>query len=117
MKIEMNSKYTSNGEPIRILCTDKPEWYPVVGMIEKTGDILYFTENGENSVFSNLNLVEVWKPQEGEWCWVWDYKTDYAILAKFIAIGKLRDFFVCTNGNWKYCAKFIGELPEHLKGT
>jgi hypothetical protein len=116
MKIEMGKQYTCNGEPVRILCTDRPRGYPVVSMDEKTGDIEYLNENGKNPPFNNCNLVEAWKPQAGEWCLFWNdeiYKS--AILSVFDRVNEYSRF-QCKNGNnWKYCSKFTGELPEHLK--
>ena len=114
MKIEMNKRYTSSGEPIRILCTDRPEGYPIVGMVEKNGVIQYFKENGESAVFSRMDLVEVWEPTEGDWCWFWN-STGVTVLDTFIKMGANK--FQSDGGmNWKYCAKFTGELPNHLRG-
>jgi hypothetical protein len=116
MKIEMGKKYTSNGEPIRILCIDKPDIQPVVGMGEKTGIIYFFKENGENIFSSSLNLVEVWEPQVGEWCLFWDYEKSKTIFVScFLRVDKYGKFQCKSGITWNYCAKFTGELPEHLK--
>jgi hypothetical protein len=84
-------------------------------MMEKTGDIRYFTENGENMAFISRNLVEVWEPQEGEWCWFWDNSYKYvAHLNKYSGIKDV--LFNSIDGvYWDNCNKFTGELPEHLK--
>jgi hypothetical protein len=115
MKIEMGKKYTSNGEPIRILCTDRNNRdYPVIGLRDD-GYLSYFKENGEASAGPNHNLVEVWEPKEGEWCWFWDnsYK-DVAHLNKYSGMKDV--LFNSIDGvYWDNCAKFTGELPEHLK--
>jgi endonuclease YncB( thermonuclease family) len=117
MKVEMGKKYTCNGESIRILCIDKPGEYPVVGMMEENGDIYYFTENGESIRCRSMNLVEVWEPQEGEWCWFWDSKSSKTIIVSCFVRETDCGKFQCKNGtSWNYCAKFNGELPEHLKG-
>ena len=119
MKIEMGKRYTSNGEPIRILCIDKPEKYSVIGMLEKTGVVQYFKKNGENAVFSSRDLVEVWEPTEGEWCWFWDdMSKQVAHLRKYLKTYSemVGESFVSTDGcAWDNCAKFEGKLPEHLK--
>jgi hypothetical protein len=119
MKIEMGKQYTCNGKPVRILCTDRPRGYPVVSMDEKTGDIEYFNENGKNPPFNNCNLVEDWEPQENEWCWFWDdMEHCNAHLRKYaeMYLELETKFFVSIDGcAWKYCAKFIGVLPEYLK--
>jgi hypothetical protein len=116
MKIEMGKKYTSNGEPIRILCTDRNlKDYPVIGLGDD-GFVMYFTENGSYTYGEEYDLIEVWEPQEGEWCWFWDNNSEYvAHLSKYSDIkGK---FFNSYDGcAWDNCAKFMGELPEHLKG-
>ena len=116
MKIEMGKKYTSNGKAIRILCIDKPDKYSVIGMLEKTGVVQYFKKNGENAVFSNRNLVEVWEPKEGEWCLFWDeIEQGIAYLRRYSVMDGM--YFRSKDGAyWKYYAKFTGELPEHLKG-
>jgi hypothetical protein len=115
MKVEMGKKYTSNGESIRILCNDRNSiHYPVIGLRDD-GYLSYFKENGEASAGPNHNLVEVWEPQVGEWCWFWDNTSkDNTYLNKYSEMeGKL---FVSTNKcAWDNCAKFTGELPEHLK--
>jgi hypothetical protein len=116
MKIEMGKKYTSNGNPIRIICIDRPVEYPIIGMIEKTGSIYYFKENGEHVTFRNYNLVEVWEPKVGEWCLFWDYEKSKTIFVScFVGVNEYGKF-QCNSGiTWNYCTKFTGELPEHLK--
>jgi hypothetical protein len=115
MKIEINKKYTSNGSPIRILCTDRPRTaYPVIGMNDY-GTLEHFKENGASASDKAYSLVEVWEPQVGEWCWFWDNTSkDNTYLNKYSEMeGEL---FVSTNKcAWDNCAKFTGELPEHLK--
>jgi hypothetical protein len=118
MKIEMGKKYTSNGDSVRILCTDRPNdnGYTVVGLFEN-GMIGYFTEDGESTTTDRRNLVEVWEPQRGEWCLFTDSSFNGAMLMQFLvctiygrfhAMGSYRSF--------DHCYKFDGILPEHLKG-
>jgi hypothetical protein len=45
MKIEMEKKYISNGEPIRVLCVDRKHIFPVLALYED-GTILYCKEDG-----------------------------------------------------------------------
>jgi hypothetical protein len=117
MKVEMGKKYTSNGQPFRILCIDRNDiCYPVVGM-RNDGSISYFKEDGSCAFGEEYNLVEVWQPQEGEWCLFWDKnESKNAVLAKFIGMTESGLFKGCGYSSWKYCAKFTGELPEYLKG-
>jgi hypothetical protein len=123
MKIEIGKKYTSNGQPIRILCTDRclstgrydAARYQVIGLFE-TGNVQYFKENGESSSGSKFNLVEMWEPQEGEWCLFWDdEKSDHFVLARFLQITQTGNFCSYRHGIWKHCTKFDGTFPIHLK--
>jgi hypothetical protein len=66
MKIEMDKRYTYNGEPIRILCVDRPNTgYPVVAM-QSDGVFLYFTEEGESMFRGDPALVEVRESKKNE---------------------------------------------------
>jgi hypothetical protein len=125
MKVEMGKKYTSNGNAIRILCVDRPySKYPVVG-VRDDGCIMYFTEDGYYThcddddddsceYYNKYNLIEVWEPQEGEWCWFFDEGSNHANIRKY---SRMRGgCFISTDGlAWEHCSKFIGELPNHLK--
>jgi hypothetical protein len=132
MKISMDKKYTSNRNPIRILCTDRPKTvYPIVGM-DQDGGIHYFKEDGTISEFSmfltpdqhmdDYKLVEVWKPKKYEWCWFWDeekltdnpYENVGAHLSMF---AETEDgYFKSIDGyTWRRCAKYDSEIPEFLK--
>jgi hypothetical protein len=111
----MDKKYTSNGKAIRILCIDKPKGSPVIGMIEETGAIHHFKENGESIAYSDWDLVEVWEPHIGEWCWFWDNSiyTNAQLIQYLESRGGL---FISIDGwAWDNCSKFEGELPKHLK--
>jgi hypothetical protein len=116
MKINMNKKYTSNGNPIRILCTDRKFILPVVCLFEN-GDIHYFSANGISpSLDTKFNLQEVWEPQYGEWCLFWDdISKDMAIHLRIYACMKDVLFKSADGLSWENCAKFTGELPDHLK--
>jgi hypothetical protein len=117
MKIEMGKKYTSNGESIHILCTDRPHAieYKVIGMRDD-GAILYFTEDGKSPAWPIYNLVEVWEPQKDEWCLFWDDENKhYVVLYRFIGMSDCGRFKSDNCISWKYCAKFDGTLPEHMR--
>jgi hypothetical protein len=117
MKIDMKKKYTSHGKPTRILCTDRPSdsVYPVIGMRDD-GSIAYFTEEGKSILGSSYNLIEVWEPQEGEWCWFWNKGDSNSLnLAKIIITPKSKKFYSYGLHEWDCCAKFDGTFPEHLK--
>jgi hypothetical protein len=75
MKVEMGKKYTSGGELVRILCTDRDDKdYPVIGIFFKNSSIGYFSENGESIISKDFNLEEIWKPTLKEWCLFWCMK-------------------------------------------
>jgi hypothetical protein len=113
----MDKKYTSNGQAVRILCIDGyKEDYPVVAMY-LDGDIRYFTEDGESATGAHRNLVEVWEPQVGEWCWFWDHNDQkHASLYEFVKMDDVGKFTSTAGCHWKHCAQFDGTLPEHLNG-
>jgi hypothetical protein len=124
MKIEMGKKYTSNGKEVHLLCVNgKDPLYPVRGICKNSFSneegVRAFTKFGKfvHGRNSRCDLVEVWQPQEGEWCWFWDTEEPvYSVLDRFKIMGPF-DLFQSTNCSvWKHCAKFTGELPEHLKG-
>jgi hypothetical protein len=116
MLIEMNKKYTSNGELVRILCTDRynDNGYTVVGMRDD-GIIVYFTKDGKSASWPTYNLIEIWEPKRGEWCLFSDETFIGARLMQFS--NNLFDKFQALGEqhNFRHCAKFTGELPEHLK--
>jgi hypothetical protein len=117
MKIEMGKKYSSNGKPIRILCIDRPNdsIYPVIG-IHNNGSVVYFEEDGKSPSGTTHNLIEVWQPQEGEWCWFWNNEESKSVvLDRFTGMNKFGLFKGGGYSSWQYCAKFDGTIPEHLK--
>jgi hypothetical protein len=117
MKIAIDKKYISNGQNIRLICIDRPNTtYPILGMFDD-GSILSFDENGtyvHGGV--NNNLIEVWEPQKGEWCWFWDYtEQSHVCLDRFDRVDGFGSFLSNAGVYWLHCAKFSNELPEHLK--
>jgi hypothetical protein len=117
MKVEMGKKYISGGQPVRILCINRNDIrYPIVG-VRSNGNMCYFREDGSCASGEGFDLVKIWEPQAGEWCLFWHREeSGNAILDKFIGISESGLFKACSRASWKYCAKFTGELPEHLKG-
>jgi hypothetical protein len=82
------------------------------------GYLSYFKENGEASAGPNHNLVEVWEPQVGEWCWFWNNnKQNYAFVDKFDQMTNDGKFKSSIGVYWLHCAKFDNKLPEHLKNN
>jgi hypothetical protein len=116
MKIDMNKKYVSNDRPIRILCTDRPSGECVIGMFPN-GQLGYFTDTGHSQAGKHWDLIEVWEPQVNEWCLFWDNDDSKRfILSKFIRMTESGNFQSDRHDTWQYCAKFTGELPEHMRG-
>jgi hypothetical protein len=117
MTVSMDKEYTSDGRPIRLLCTDRNNWvYPVVGLCED-GNILLFTEDGRALDGSQYDLVEVEKlePNIGDWCWFWDSdEHDGAVLSKLYQTHSDGTFQSWNRIHWENCSKFDGELPPHL---
>jgi hypothetical protein len=118
MLIDMNKKYTSNGRKVRILCIDRPDAVYTVVAMREDGTVSYFKKDGtsNNGKWDNYNLLEVWQPQEGEWCWFWDKdKSTYVVLDKFKGMSSYNIFQSTNCSAWKHCSKFTSELPEQLK--
>lgn len=75
--ISMDKEYTfSNGEPARVLCTDRVGEYPVLSLLEPLGSIHLHNLDGTSSVIDNndFDLIEVipWAPKDKEPVWAWD---------------------------------------------
>jgi hypothetical protein len=116
MKVEMGKKYTSGGRPVCILSVDRNDIsYPIIGM-RNDGSMFYFKEDGSCAFGEWYNLVEVWEPTVGEWCLFWDETAKYhANLRRYSGMHGV-SFKTIDGLSWTHCAKFNGELPEHLKG-
>jgi hypothetical protein len=113
----MGKKYTSNGKNLRVVCIDRENTfgYKVVGVFDD-GDIKCFRSNGDSALDSKYDLQEVWEPTENEWCWFWDCNdSQHIILSKFKEKNADGMFGSVDGYFWIYCAKFTGELPEHLQ--
>jgi hypothetical protein len=119
MKVSMDKQYTSNGEPVRILCTDKAGEYPVVAIIEGCAYVITFTLEGKYRADEPCieDLKEVPTPTEGELCYFWDYSNDSRGVVvrafKYYSSSNKNYVYVDTTGAaWAYCAPFDGNLPE-----
>jgi hypothetical protein len=117
MTVSMDKQYTSNGKPVRILCTDKPGDYPVVTIIDCS--VATFTLEGRYRTNDSCieDLKEVWTPKCGELCYFWncsdEVKGDRGIIVrKFKSSIEPHCYFDMTNIAWKHCAPFDGTLPE-----
>ena len=112
----MDKQYTSNGKPVRILCTDRPCNKSVVTM-DEDGCIGTFTLEGKwlGSEDSSNDLKEVWTLTEGELCYFWNNYDDgkgLLVVRKF-KTSRNTKYYVDTLGlSWKHCAPFDGNLPE-----
>ena len=118
MTIDINKQYTSNGEAVRILCTDRHHDKPVV-TVSEDGSISTFTSDGKwlSSEDSCYDLKEVWAPSEGELCYFWDDSTRGVTVRayKYYASSNANYVYVdATDTAWKHCAKFDGTLPERF---
>jgi hypothetical protein len=112
MTVSMDKKYTSDGKPIRILCTDRPSGECVIGMFPN-GQLGYFTCTGYSQDGRSWDLVEVWEPQVNEWCLFYNENANRCMLSKFEKV--FDGMFRSTDGcHWKYCYRFDGTLPEQL---
>ena len=117
MVVSMDKEYTSNGTPVRILCTDKKGDFPVVAIIGN--NICIFTLEGKflKAGCSPSDLKEVWTPTEGELCYFWDYCDDPRGVTvrtfEYYSSNNQNYVYVDTTGAaWKHCAPFDGKLPE-----
>lgn len=67
--------------------------------------------------YYKINLCELWKPQEGEWCWF--SNGSHLVLARLSRTENdefiTNDTDMVGNCYYKYCEPFLGELPSFLK--
>lgn len=116
MQIEMGKKYTSGGEPIRILCTDRNDTYQVLGMYDN-GRLLSFDKDGKSALMPFFDLQEFWEPSISEWCWFWDNNSKGVAVHISMYSRMIGASFESADGRvFDCCSKFNGELPGHLKG-
>jgi hypothetical protein len=99
------------------LCIDREDTfgYKVIGMTDN-GNIKFFKANGDNAFDSKYDLVEAGEPKEGEWCLFTDSTFYGAVLLPYLNTTTTGRFHaIGTTSSFDNCAKFTGELPEHLK--
>lgn len=113
MTISMDKQYTSNGRPVRILCTDREGNYPVVTIVGDN-DVITFTLEGRYRAYDSCieDLKEVWTPTDGELCYFWDCSIKGLVVRKFKTSLNTECHIDTNNAHWKYCAPFDGNLPE-----
>ena len=61
---------------------------------------------------------EVWKPEEGEWCWFWDTLDNISAPRKFEKMDLVNPHLFQPKGSvmgFKYCKPFFGQLPSILE--
>jgi hypothetical protein len=92
MIVNMTSKYTSNGQAVRILCIDKTgNGFPVVACEMGNGGIASYTSDGKVNLSgreSKNDLVEVCEFEKGQRVLVWDEGK----------ATKYRRYFICRDG-------------------
>jgi hypothetical protein len=59
MTVDMNKKYTVDGNPVRILCVDANDNDTPVVVLDKFGHVAKYTINGKYPNYKRLNLVEL----------------------------------------------------------
>jgi hypothetical protein len=59
MIVDMNKKYTVDGNPVRILCVDANDGDSPVLVLDKSGHVLRYSINGKCSNYKRLYLVEL----------------------------------------------------------
>ena len=112
MTIDINKQYTSNGRPVRILCTDMQGDYPVVAIVG--GSVAAFTLEGKYRTNKPCieDLKEVWTPKCGELCYFWDCTNHALAVRKFDRTNNTGTHIDSNGTHWGYCAPFDGTLPE-----
>jgi hypothetical protein len=110
-----------NGEGV-VIQINTNELFPVVVKFKSGYQNYTFDGRYENQDLTPMLypakpeiILPKWQPKPGEWCWFWDEGTNGVLLAKFTNITEGKLYRSHGGSVWKYCAPFIGELPEHLK--
>jgi hypothetical protein len=113
MTVDFNKEYTSDGIPVRILCTDKCGDYPVVAIVGEY-DVSTFTLEGRYNINYSCSedLKEVWTPKPGELCYFWDCTNHALAVRKFDRTNNTGTHIDSNGTHWGYCAPFDGNLPE-----
>jgi hypothetical protein len=114
MTISMDKQYTSNGRPVRILCTDKGGDFPIVAIVGEEAHTFTLEGKFMKTRCSSDDLKEIWTPTKGELCYFWDFADDVKGLAvrKFKTSLNTECHIDTNNAPWKHCAPFDGNLPE-----
>ncbi len=113
MTISMDKQYTSDGKPVRILCTDRVNTIkPIIALIDGRW-VEEFTAEGKWLICkdSHRDLKEAWTPKCGELCYFWE--DGYSRIVVDVFQKKRELFYIDSlNSSWQYCAPFDGTLPE-----
>lgn len=73
--------------------------------------------NTKHNGHYDIDFVELWQPQVGEWCWFWDFEQEIPKLMQFKEMFN-GDLFTSIQDKieaYTYCEPFIGELPSFIK--
>ena len=72
-----------------------------------------------------IDKLSLWKPKPGEWCWVFDDKSQIPVLRKFVCTHDKENsilfrFYIVeehdrTNLHYRYIEPFIGALPSTIE--
>ena len=109
------------------------DWVVYTGGGYCDGEILQITNIDERDFCSfgsynklyHFNKLKLWKPKSGEWCWVFDDKSQIPVLRKFLCTHDKEDSILpCmyiveehdrTNLHYRYIEPFIGALPSAIE--
>lgn len=72
----------------------------------------------ENEILIDHDLIKLWEPEEGEWCWFWDDSSDFPDLRKFFKLhtfkNHVRQYLTLNGEYYTHCEPFWGDLPTKL---
>jgi len=75
------------------------------------GCSLYFA-----NIACKRELIELWEPKPGEWCWFWDEEGQKPTLNKLEVLSRSNPRYITRcDLEWVYCEPFIGTLPTNIK--
>ena len=104
----------------------------VVKRVTKAIDGYIDSLDNEVAVIMKEESLELWEPQVGEWCWVFNYLRDVPNLRKVIkvednfknrfddenftkAVRVSRGYDLSDEVGYRFCEPFIGQLPTSIK--
>lgn len=109
------------------------DWVVYIGGGYCDGEILQITNIDEKGFCSfgnynklyHFNKLRRWKPKPGEWCWVFNDKSDIPVIRKFVYINTnttphldkyvVERQYTSSTVSYKYIEPFIGALPSTIE--